>query len=40
MRISVKICLGLKSRNQHTTEALFTKVCQYNDWLRQTIANY
>ena len=21
MRISVKICLGLKSRNQHTTEA-------------------
>lgn len=31
---------GLKSRNQHTTEGVFTKVCLFNDWLEQTMASY
>ena len=37
--LSKHISLGLKSRNPDTTEALFTKVCLFNEWLEQTMAN-
>ena len=35
-----KIYVGLKSRNQHTTEGVFTKVCLFNDWLENVMASY